>query len=170
MRNNYLPSNSWQTNAGMALLELVVALSMLAVLLGVAVTSLQTAIEHRADPVIYARAVQLAQDTIDAIMTRKFDENTPPGGVPHCDAGGAPACAGVTAGDSGLDDIGDFNGMNDSTSAPPFLINVTVADAGTELSLVSAAARRITVTVSIPSAGVPITGLPLVLSTYRFNY
>ena len=154
----------------MGLLELVIALSMLAVLLGVAVTSLQTATEHRADPLIYARAVQLAQDTIEAIMTRKFDENTPPGGVPHCDAGGAPACAGVTAGDSGLDDVGDFNGMNDSTSAPPFLINVTVADAGAELSLASAAARRITVTVSIPSAGVAMIGLPVVLSTYRFNY
>ena len=67
-----------------------------------------------------------------------------------------------------MDDVGDFNGSVDSTSEPPFVISVAVTEAGSELSIANDAARRITVTVSLPSTDV--TGLPIVLSAYKFNY
>ena len=104
---------------GIALLELVLGLAILGILLGVAVETISVATQTKSMPLIHARAARLAQDTMDAVMSRKFDENTPAGGVPHCGASGAPACAGIVAGDSGMDDVGDFNGTVDSTSEPP---------------------------------------------------
>ena len=153
---------------GIALLELVLGLAILGILLCVAVETISVATQTKSMPLIHARAARLAQDTMDAVMSRKFDENTPAGGVPHCGASGAPACAGIVAGDSGMDDVGDFNGTVDSTSEPPFVISVAVTEAGSELSIANDSARRITVTVSLPNTDV--TGLPIVLSAYKFNY
>ena len=90
---------------GIALLELVVGLALLGILLSVAVETISVATQTKSMPLIHARAARLAQDTMDAVMSRKFDENTPAGGVPHCGATGAPPCAGIVAGDSGMDDV-----------------------------------------------------------------
>ena len=156
------------TENGIALLELVAGLAILGILLSVAVETISVATQTKGMPLIHARAAGLAQDTMDAVMSRKFDENTPAGGVPQCGATGAPACAGIVAGDSGMDDVGDFNGSVDTTSQPPFVISVAVTEVGSELSVANAAARRVPVTVSLPSTDV--TGLPVVLSAYKFNY
>lgn len=155
---------------GFSLLEMVLALAIMAIILSVATTTLHQATQAKAQPLIYARAQRLGQDALDAVMTRRFDENSPEGGVPHCGASGAPACAGIVSGDSGFDDVGDFNGHVDTTTEPPFVLNVAVVEAGAELSLTNNTARRVTVTVSLPASHAQVFGLPLTLSVYKFNY
>ncbi len=114
------------------------------------------------DPALKTRALELAQAKLDEILSRKFDENTPTGGVPHCNSTGGTACAGIAV-DSDFDDVGDYNGTTDTTH-PNHSITVSVVEAGAELGLSAEHARRITVTVTVPS------GSPIQLSAYKVNF
>lgn len=123
------------------------------------------AAENNVDPLVQIRALECAQAKLDEILARKFDENTPTGGVPACssfDAAGSN-CAGIVA-DSDLDDVGDYNGHTDTTKAN-CSITVEVIEDGTAIGLGSdAQARRINVTATSDGGGAAT------LSAYKVNF
>ncbi|WP_239923736.1 type IV pilus modification PilV family protein [Agaribacterium haliotis] len=121
------------------------------------------------DPLIRVRALELAQAQLDDVLARKFDENTPAGGVPACNASGGPVCAGITVPDSAYDDVGDFHGFSDNSHAP-YVIQVTVTEAGSDLGLTNNQARLISVRVSTPATGASALGSPVTLSAYKVNF
>ena len=150
---------------GLTLIELIVSIVVLSIALLAMISVFNQAAINSIDPVVQVRALECAQAKMDEILARRFDENTPAGGIPACGSAdvGAQACAGITV-DAGLDDVGDYNAHTDN-SLDQCQISVVVANAGTQLGLSSdAQARRITVTVNSDGGGVAV------LSAYRANF
>lgn len=149
---------------GVTLIELVVFMVVVSVALTAMFSAMNHYVIHSVDPVGQIRALECAQAKLDEVSARKFDENSPTGGVPACGSAeaGALACAGISA-DAQLDDTGDFAGQTDNSN-PDCSISVTVVNAGGELGLPVNQARRVTVQVTSPGGG------NVTLSTYRSNF
>lgn len=150
---------------GFTLIELIVSIVVISIALLALINVFNQASINSVDPIVQVRALECAQAKMDQILARKFDENTPSGGVPACGSAdaGAIACLGITA-DGALDDVGDFQ-LHTDNSLDQCQISVAVANAGTELGLsANDQARRITVTVNSTGGG------SAVLSAYRTNF
>ncbi len=147
---------------GVTLIETIIFLVVVSIALVALVKVYTYAVVNSVDPVVRTRALELAQAQLDEILSRKFDENTPSGGVPACDTTGEPACAGI-APDGDFDDVGDFHG-NPTISDPNHTVTVSVTNAGADLGLPAAQARRISVTVSVTASD------SLTLSVYKTNF
>ena len=151
-----------KSQQGVTLIELIVFIVIVSISLVTLVRVFNQSVVNSVDPVTRVRALELAQAQLDEILSRKFDENTPPGGIPACGTSGGLACLGII-GDTDFDDVGDYNGQ--SFGSAPYTIAVTVIEAGTEIGLASNdLARKITVTVDIPG------GDALVLAAYKTNF
>jgi MSHA pilin protein MshD len=156
------------TKKGFTLIELIAFI----VVVGVSVTAIgsvfQYATTHSQDPLINSRLLTMAQSQMDEILSRKFDENTPTGGIPAC--GNNIACAGIGLDGSELltsiitlDDVDDFHLYQDIPEVG-YARQVTVVSAGDDFGLDSQHAKRITVTATSPQ------GVSISLSSYRFNF
>jgi len=154
--------------AGVTLIELLAFI----VVIGVGVVAFGGVFQHSVirvqDPLINSQLMSMAQAQFDEILSRKYDENTPTGGIPAC--GSSPLCAGmgldvgeVLSDISTLDDIDDFNGYQDIPQTN-YLRQVSVVYAGTDFGVASENAKRITVSVSSSQ------GQSVSLSVYRFNF
>ena len=148
---------------GFSLIELITFLVIIAVALAALISVFTQGMRSVNDPLIRTRALELAQAQLDAILARKFDENTPSGGIPACGASGGLVCAGIAA-DAGFDDVGDFNGFNQTIDG--YQVSVSVVAAGSELGLANSDARRISVSVSSPGGAISA----LTLSAYKVNF
>lgn len=73
---------SIQRTKGVTLVELIITIVILSVALLGVVSMYSKAIERSANPLIYARSIELGQTFMDEILTKKYDEQTPVGGVP----------------------------------------------------------------------------------------
>ncbi len=153
---------------GVTLIELVVFIVIISVALVGVLRVFNQSQENSADPLIRLRALELAQAQLDAILTRKFDENTPTGGVPACGSVDGPLCLGIATPDSDFDDVGDFNGLSFSQNG--FTVNVTVVESGNQLAMPNSNARLITVTVSTPATSQSALGSPVSLSAFKVNF
>ncbi|MGH1371205.1 MAG: type IV pilus modification PilV family protein [Cellvibrionaceae bacterium] len=163
MRINH--NHQQRSAAGFTLIELIVAVVVISIALMALIRVFNQAAVNSIDPVVQIRALECAQAKMDQVLARKFDENTPSGGVPACGSAdlGAGACLGISA-EAGLDDVGDFHAHTDN-SLDQCQISVTVVNAGTQLGLSgNDQARRITVTVISTGGG------SAVLSAYRANF
>ena len=151
--------------SGFTLIELIVVVVVISLSLVTLIGVFNQAASNSVDPVVQIRALECAQSKLDEILARKFDENTPTGGIPACGSAdiNAANCSGIGA-DADLDDVDDYNGHVDN-SLDNCQISVTVVNAGTELGLsANNQARRITVTVNSTGGG------GAVLSAYRANF
>lgn len=156
------PKLSRQWQVGVTLIETIVFLVVIGLALTALLSVFNESVVKSVDPVVRIRALEIAQAQMDEVLSRKFDANTPTGGVPACGVSAAPACAGIAP--NGLfDDVGDYNGYTDN-SDPAYSISVTVINAGGDLGLASTNAKLVTVTVGIPG------GDRLTLSAYRANF
>ena len=179
-----------RTIRGFTLVELVITIAVMSVaLLGVAY-SLQYSAQHGADTLWQTKTVELAQAYSDEIISKRFDELTPVGGVPSCGSCSAASTFGRGKDDStevrgllsgaatnNFDDVDDYHGLDDN---PPidaqgavrseyagYRVQVTVSYAGTELGLIdNHNAKRIQILVTPPIT--PLTAVPF--SVYRSNY
>ena len=160
--------NPKSNQTGVTLIELIAFL----VIAGVALVGLLKMFnqnqQQSVDPVIRIQALELAQAQLDDVLARKFDENTATGGVPACGATDGPSCLGITTPDSDFDDVGDFNNYNQAQGG--FNITVSVTEAGTELGLDQAQARKISVTVTPPATSRSAAGTPVTLTAYKVNF
>jgi len=150
---------NWQS--GVTLIETIVFLVVVSIALAGLLKVFNSAVVSSTDPVVRVRALEIAQAQLDEILARKFDENTPVGGVPACGSSGAPVCLGVSP-DGDFDDVGDYSGFIDN-SKPGHAVSVSVVNAGTDLGLTSGNAKLVSVTVTYE-------GDQLVLSAYKVNF
>ena len=155
--------NSLFANRGVTLVELIVFIVVISIALAVLLNVFAFQVTNSVDPVARVKALERGQAVLDEILSRKFDENTPTGGVPACDSPAGDPCAGITTPDSGLDDVGDYNGTTDNTD-PDYPVAIQVTSAGGDLGIAANQARLVTVTVTIPG------GETLTLNAYRVNF
>lgn len=155
-------SSQNRTEQGATLIELVVFIVVVGVALAVLVRVFNQSVINSADPVVKIKALEKGQALLDEILARKFDENTPTGGVPACNTSSGLACAGIVS-DSDYDDVGDYNGYTDSSDSG-FTVSVSVSLAGSDLGLSNDQARLISVSVLMPG------GSTTVLSAYKVNF
>lgn len=154
-----------QYQSGVSLIELVVFIVVVSIALGTLFSVFNHSMINSVDPMIRVRALECAQAKMDEVIARKFDENTPTGGVPACGSAetGANACMGIVV-DADFDDIGDYNGQNFVDGDCD--VSVSTVGEGTDLGLADDASlvRLITVTSTMPD------GSTLRLSAYRTNF
>lgn len=167
MRNKLTPT-SVNHQSGFSLIELIAFLVIISVALVATLKVFNRAQQQSADPIIRMQALEYAQAQLDEILARKFDENTPTGGVPACGSDDGVACLGITTPDSEYDDVGDYHGF--SQSHGPFVTNVTVIEAGNDLGISNNQARLITVVVDSPATSKAALGSPITLKAYKVNY
>jgi len=165
-----LKAGRYRASRGVTLIELIVFLVVISTALAGLLSVYQHSVTNSVDPIVRVRLLELAQSQLDEVIARKYDENTPSGGIPACGSAetGAPACAGIGL-DSGeslsnvatLDDVDDFHNYSDTpyTGYSRTVSVQTSSDLGA-----SVAAKRITVTVTSPG------GDSMTLSTYRANF
>jgi MSHA pilin protein MshD len=153
---------------GFTLIELVAFI----VVIGLSITAIGSVFQYSVvriqDPLINSHLLSMAQSQLDEVLSRKFDENTPTGGVPAC--GGSAPCAGIgiEAGEeltsiTTLDDVDDFHLYQDVPEVG-YTREVSVVNAGTDFGVDNEQAKRITVTVTSPQ------GVAMSLASYRFNF
>ena len=149
---------------GFTLVELLVFMVVVAIGLVALLRVFDHSVTHSVDPIIQVRALECAQAKMDEVLARRFDQASPSGGVPACGSAspGAVGCAGISA-DASLNDVGDYHATVDNSFAN-CSVSVTVTEAGSDLGLANAQARRVTVTAL--SDG----GAQVVLSSYRANF
>lgn len=157
---------------GATLVELVITIVVIGVAIAGVVGAFSLIAGRSADPLNQTRAVALAQIYLDEILSKKYDQATPVGGVPK-----ASGCSITPESDrADYDDVDDYHGVDDR---PPengegnplgaeysnFRVAVSVQCAGTEVGLTSNDdAKRIDVTVTDP------TGQNYRFSAYRANF
>lgn len=148
--------------SGVTLIETIVFIVVISIALMALLKVFNQSVMQSVDPAIRIQALERGQALLDDILARRFDENTPAGGVPACGSSAGSACAGISA-DAGFDDVGDYHGFSQSFGVG-FSAAVTVTQAGSELGLANTLARRITVVVNSPD------GETLTLSAYKVNF
>jgi MSHA pilin protein MshD len=167
--------------SGFSLMEMVLTIAIISVSLVVLITAFGGLAKRTADPVLQAKAAFLGQAYMDEIITKRFDEQSPIGGTPACDASSCSATLGPDALPSGAtesrtdyDDVDDYTGLIETPSlnalgaARPeydgFQIAVQVRYAGGDFGRPSHTLKRIEVTVTPPGEnGIRFTA-------YRGNY
>ncbi|UTA46579.1 type II secretion system protein [Simiduia sp. 21SJ11W-1] len=156
--------NTATRQTGVSLVELIVFIVIISVALVGLLSVFGQSVANSVDPIVRLTAMELAQAKLDEVLARKFDENTPTGGVPACGSAepGAVACAGISP-EAGLDDVGDFSGQVD-TSVTGYTVTTQVVEAGGEIGLAANQARRITVQVAMPN------GETFQFSSYKVNF
>jgi MSHA pilin protein MshD len=157
-----LPGGS---QSGVSLFELVVFIVVVSIAFGTLFSVFNHSMVNSVDPMIKVRALECAQAKLDEVTARKFDENTPTGGVPACGSAetGAVACSGIAV-DADFDDIGDYNGQNFVDGDCD--VTIAVVGEGTDLGMADDASlvRLITVTSTMPD------GNTVMLSAYHTNF
>lgn len=144
-----IPKN--KTQSGVSLIEMIVFIVVVSIALGALVGVYRQAMVSNVDPIIRTRALESAQSLLDEILSLKYSQSTPTGGVPACSP-----CDDIP--DANMDDVDDYRGFSDfpfSTTAG-YRRDVTVVT-GNNIKV-------ITVTVTTP------TGERILLAAERANF
>lgn len=162
---------------GFTLIELVVGITLVAIASTLLVSLVVPAWRQSAEPLVQQRAASLAQSLMDEILSKRYDETTPEGGVPRC-----TTCTGTLGAESGetratYDDVDDYDeycggdvqirdANNDlMTGYDSYRMRICVSyDSGYNGGNAGPDAKRITVTIT-PSANVPV-----IFTAYRANF
>lgn len=142
---------------GVSLIEMVVFIVVVSVALVVLIGIFRQATVRNVDPVVRVLALEAAQSKLDEILSLKYDENTPTGGIPACGSSyaGAVACNNTT--DDNYNDVDDYDGrIEANTPLQGYRRSVTVVTSNN--------IKLITVTVTTP------TGETILLAAERANF
>ncbi|PIE44078.1 MAG: MSHA biogenesis protein MshD [Gammaproteobacteria bacterium] len=180
--------------SGVTLVELVITIVILSIALVAVVSVYSKAIGQSADPVIYAKSVEIGQAYMDEILTKRFDETSPVGGVPATPVGSLTPVAnlGPDAAETSrnlYDDVDDYDFAADGTPEFSTLALVTGGGSGQYvnysievrvayvnlasgsgelsglgLSAANSSVKRIDLIVSNP------LGTPVTFTAYKGNY
>lgn len=107
----------FERSDGFTLVEAILTMMVVSIAALAMTSVLSFGVAHSADGLWQAKAVGLAEGYIEQIMARRFDEQTPLGGVPACSAATVP-CSTPAAFNDGearadFDDVDDFDGVDD---------------------------------------------------------
>ncbi|MHA7810975.1 MAG: type IV pilus modification PilV family protein [Marinobacter adhaerens] len=161
------------SQTGATLVELVITIVIISVAIAGVVGAFSLIAGRSADPLNQTRAVKLAQLYMDEILTQKYDDQTPQGGVPRytgaCNIGSDSG----EANRSEFDDVDDYHNL----IGPPttvtgaalsgyagFNVSVTVACAGADVGLPASEAKRIELLIQAPG------NQSFAFSAYRANF
>jgi MSHA pilin protein MshD len=163
---------------GFTLIELVVGITLMAIVFMLLMQLIAPAVFRSAEPLVQQRAASLAESLMEEILSKRYDELTPEGGLPPC-----TTCSTILGADgetrANFDDVDDYNFYCNSPT--PFAIinadDVVVAaysgftmricvdyDGGYNGGATGQAAKRITVTITPPRY------VPIVFTAYRANF
>nr|WP_312846323.1 prepilin-type N-terminal cleavage/methylation domain-containing protein [Marinobacter arenosus] len=157
---------------GATLVELVITIVIISIAIAGVVGAFALISGRSADPLNETRAVALGQLYVDEILSKKYDEQTPQGGVPRY-TGACTIGADGAETRASFDDVDDYDGLSDAPPASAlggisgyagFSVDVSVTCAGTEVGLPASQAKRIDVLVSAPD------DRRFVFSAYRANF
>ncbi|MDH7942689.1 prepilin-type N-terminal cleavage/methylation domain-containing protein [Pseudohongiella sp. SYSU M77423] len=102
---------------GVTLIELIAVIVILGISLIGVTTAISSAVSRSSDVLLEARALALAQSYLDEILSRRFDENTPPRGIPPCRSNCTDEVNfGPDGGESDrqdFDDVDDYDGLDE---------------------------------------------------------
>lgn len=163
---------------GATLVELVMTIVIISVAIAGVVGAFSLISGRSANALNETRAVELAQLYLDEVMAKKFDDQTPLGGVfddgsPYT---GADRCVIEDEGQSRTeyDDVDDYHSINgpptskvDNTALSGysgFTVAIDVACAGDDLAVSNNDVKRIDMTISSPSGG------SFSFSAYKANF
>ncbi|HCS64147.1 MAG TPA: MSHA biogenesis protein MshD [Cellvibrio sp.] len=137
---------------GVSLIEMVVFIVVVSIALLALVGVYRQATINNVDPIIRMQALEAAQSKLDEILSLKYDENTPTGGIPAC-----TACDNTP--DGNMNDVDDYQGQTENnTPNTGFTRSVTITiDTVNMIKLIQ-------VSVSTP------TGETILLSAERANF
>ncbi|WP_039913501.1 type IV pilus modification PilV family protein [Cellvibrio mixtus] len=128
LQTNFFLSKK-KPESGVSLIEMVVFIVVVSVAMAALVGVYRQASQRNVDPLIRTRALEAAQSRLDEILSLKYDEMTPTGGVPAC-----TACNNTT--DANMNDVDDYNGKVD-TPYPGYNRTVTVTtNTSTQIKLI----------------------------------
>jgi len=165
---------------GFTLIELVVGITLVAIAATLLVSLIVPAVRQSAEPLVQQRASSLAQALMDEILSKRYDELTPDGGVPPCSP-----CSTTLGADAGetratYDDVDDYNALcgnsttfisvsdangNAIANYSGFTMNIWVSyDSNYNGGNVGQSAKRVTVTIK------PASNTPIVFTAYRANF
>ena len=148
MRNNLL-ANRFRM-LGVSLIELIVFIVVVSIALLALVGVYRQATINNVDPIVRVKALEAAQSLLDEILSLKYSESTPTGGIPACSV-----CDDNP--DANMNDVDDYRNWSD-TPYPGYTRSVSVdTNAGNTIKL-------ITVSVATP------TGETILLAAERANF
>ena len=161
---------------GMTLVEMVISIVLVSIAMTAMLSAFSTSMGRSADPLWKTKSLKLAQAYLDEILSKKYDHDTPLGGIPA--ATGASVCGSLGPDGSedrdDFDDVDDYNGLSDKppklvtntdmTGYAEYTVQVAVVCAGGDVGVSASNAKRITVTVISPNN----TSMPF--SVYRGNF
>ena len=110
---------------GFSLVELVVTMLVISIAVLGITSALSFGLRHQSDGLWQAKSLALIDSYVEEILSRRFDEASPPGGVPPCDG---VTCSDAASFDDGetraeYDDVDDYDGLVEN---PPRWIDGTV--------------------------------------------
>jgi len=158
---------------GVTLVEMVVVIVILAIALTTLTQMLSQVTVSGAYTYDETMAIELGQSYISEIMGRRYDENSPLGGIPPCGAPSAAACStSFNDGESraSYDDVDDYDGLDElpqrvdgsgGVEAREGYENFRVA---VSVSQATSTAKRITVTITQPNSET------IDLTVYKTNF
>lgn len=150
LHNNFSPAAIRQPK-GVSLIEMVVFIVVVSIALLALVGVYRQATIHNADPLIRTRALESAQSLLDEILSLKYSESTPTGGIPACTF----PCDDVP--DSNLNDVDDYRNWSDVPY--PGYTRLVLVDTNPDNTI-----KLITVSVTTP------TGETILLAAERANF
>lgn len=169
------------SEAGFSLIEIVLTIAIIGVALTVMIAAWAQMAKRTGDPFFQAKAAFLGQAYIEEILTKRFDENTPVGGLPACTATNCSSALGPDAQSNGstelrsaFDDVDDYNGLVETPSENAlglvrpeyndYQVSIVVAYAGGDFSRPAHTAKKVDVWVTPPGE------TAIRFTAYRGNY
>lgn len=147
---------------GFNLIEVIIGMLVLSIAITMMLTTLFPQANQAVDALYRIRSAELGQSILNEIWSKRYDENTNPGGGEPCGKTGQPACTTVAGPEAGetrnsWDDIDDFNGMTQATTLlgsaqtygeiyPQYQLAVAVTSGGVN--------RTITIDITTPNGEV----------------
>lgn len=103
---------------GLTLVELVVSIVIISIALSMVALTVSSGISRSSDTLLETRVVALARSYMAEILGKRFDENTPPGGLPPCNSVAGLSCSSVLGPEAGesradFDDVDDYHGFSE---------------------------------------------------------
>jgi len=163
------------SESGFSLIESILTIVIISISLVVLVSAWRTAATRSGDPFWHAKAAYLGQAYTEEILTKRFDENTPVGGLPACTTATCSAVLGPEGETRNqYDDVDDYHGLDEAPSINAlgvvrpeynnYRVSVTISYAGGDFGRPARTLKRVNVTVTPPGE------TPQQFVAYRGNY
>lgn len=147
--------NKWRRQAGMTLVELIVAIVIIAVGLAGVLSVFNNTVKNSADPMIRKQLLALAEGMMDEVMLLPFEAD------PATNWSGSATCANRDQ----FDEVDDFSGYTNqdvcdydgNQKLPGYKLSVTVESLALDV-VPATAARKITVKAEVGGESLSLVG------------